>query len=127
MKYRYEIPQGLTDEIKWFKYFSIRSLIVLIAVGALGIPITMILGRLGITIYVIVFWIFFTITITLMTMIKIPNTNWLNGGGEYIDQYLMKRLIRKRQRCLYIKGYNQLTYELSRKMILKNDEGEKES
>lgn len=111
MKYRYEIPQGLTDEIKWFKYFSLRSLIICICVAGLGVPLIKALGGLGITVYLIVGWAFVTIVITLATMIRIPNTNWLKGGGEYIDQYLLKRVIRKRNRCLYIKGYNQVVYE----------------
>lgn len=111
MKYRYEIPQGLTDEIKWFKYFSLRTLIVAIVVAAVGIPIIILLDRFQITIYLIVFWAFITIVITLSTMVRIPNTNWMNGGGEYIDQFLIKRLIRKKNRCLYIKGYDQVIYE----------------
>ena len=119
MKYRYEIPQGLTDEIRWFKYFSLRSLIILVCVAAAGIPIIMLLDCLNITVYLIVFWAFFTIMITLSTMVRIPNTNWLNGGGEYIDQYLIKRLIRKRKRCLYIKGYHQLEYEMEREDYFK--------
>ena len=127
MKHRYEIPQGLTDEIKWFKYFSIRSLIILLCVAALGIPVVMVLGNLGITVYLIVFWVFLTIMITLMTMIRIPNTNWMNGGGEYIDQYLIKRIIRKKHRCLYIKGYDQLNYELKRKEMLETNEGVEKS
>ena len=61
MKYRYEIPQGLTDEIKWFKYFSLRTLIIAVIVAAIGIPIIMLLDRFGITVYLIVFWAFITI------------------------------------------------------------------
>ena len=111
MKYRYEIPQGLTDEIKWFKYFSLRTLIIAVIVAAIGIPIILLLDRFQITVYLIVLWAFITIVITLSTMVRIPNTNWMNGGGEYIDQFLIKRLIRKRNRCLYIKGYDQVIYE----------------
>ena len=111
MKYSYEVPQGLTDEIKWFKYFSLRSLIVCVCVAGVGIPVIKLLGGLGITVYLIVFWVFLTIAVTLITLVRIPNTNWMNGGGEYIDQVLIKRLIRRRNRCLYIKGYNQVVYE----------------
>lgn len=111
MRRSYEIPQGLTDEIKWYKYFTLRSLIVGICVGGLGVPIIKCLSGLGITIYLIVVWILLTMAITFLTMYRIPSTNWLNGGGEYIDQYLLKRLIRRKKHCLYIKGYNQLIYE----------------
>ena len=125
MKYRYEIPQGLTDEIKWFKYFSLRSLIICIGVAGMGVPVIKLLSGLGVTVYLIVFWAFLTILVTLTTMVRIPNTNWMNGGGEYIDQFLVKRLIRKRDRCLYIKGYNQALYEEQVREYGKEKEGEK--
>lgn len=111
MKTRYEIPQGLNDESRWFKYFSLRSLIVCLCTAGLGILLGNLIKGLGITVYFIVFWIVITISITCLTLFKIPNSNWLNGGGEYIDQYLFKILIRKRSRCLYIKGYHQFLYE----------------
>lgn len=124
MKYRYEIPQGLTDEIKWFKYFSLRTLIIAVIVAAIGIPIIMLLDRFGITVYLIVFWAFITIVIALSTMVRIPNTNWMNGGGEYIDQVFIKRMIRKRNRCLYIKGYNQVVYEEKEREWMLSGKGE---
>lgn len=111
MKYSYEVPQGLTDEIKWFKYFSLRSLIACICVAGLGIPVIKLLDRFGITIYLIVFWVFLTIAVAMINLIRIPNTNWMNGGGEHIDQVLIKKMIRRKNRCLYIKGYNQVVYE----------------
>ena len=80
MKHRYEIPQGLTDEIKWFKYFSIRSLIILLCVAALGIPVVMVLGNLGITVYLIVFWVFLS-DIGLYTLLHRSS----NSNLEYVS------------------------------------------
>ena len=57
------------------------------------------------------FWVVLTILITALTLVKIPNSNWLRGGGEYVDQFLLKIFIRNQKKCLYIKGYNQMNYE----------------
>ena len=111
MKTRYEIPQGLTDESRWYKYFSLRSLIICLCVAGVGLLIGNLIKGLGITIYFIVFWVVLTILITALTLVKIPNSNWLRGGGEYVDQFLLKIFIRNQKRCLYIKVYNQMNYE----------------
>ena len=68
-----------------------------------------------------------TIMVTAMTLVKIPNTNWLSGGGEYIDQLVFKRLIRRNNRCLYIKGYNQSIYEERDKEYLKSQKEKEEN
>lgn len=111
MKLRYEIPQGFSDEIKWFKFFSMRSLIVLLGTAAPGVLFIRLFGSAGITLYLIVFWVLVTGCVTACTMFRLPASRWVSGGGEYIDQILIKRLIRKRKRCLYIRGYAQLSCE----------------
>lgn len=117
MKLRYEIPQGFSDEIKWFKFFSMRSLIVLIAVSTPGVFLIRLVSGLGITLYMIVFWVILAGVVTSLTMFRIPSSSWLTGGGEYIDQVLIKRLIRRKTRCLYIKGCHQHLYEAEERDI----------
>lgn len=127
MRHNYEIPQGLTDEIKWYNYFTLRSLIICLCVAGLGIPVIKLLSGLGITLYLIVLWGLLVIMVGFFTTYRIHNTNWLSGGGEYLDLYLIKRLIRKKRRCLYIKGYNQLFYEERNREALRDKEGEEKA
>lgn len=105
MKLTYEIPQGFTDEIRWFRFFSLRSLIVMVSVAAPGIVLIRCFRSLESTLMLIVFWFFVVAVITALTMIRMPGSRWLGGGGEYLDQILVKRILRCRKRCLYIKGY----------------------
>lgn len=95
-----------------------RSLIVLLVTAAPGIFLIKLFSGLGITLYLIILWVFIVAIITGCTMIRKPSSNWLTGGGEYIDQILLKKYIRKKKRCLYIKGYNQLAYEEKMKQDL---------
>lgn len=126
MKTRYEIPQGLTDESRWYKYFSLRSLIICLCVAGVGILIGNLIKGLGITIYFIVFWTVITIFITVLTMVKIPNSNWLRGGGEHVDQFVLKVFIRNQKRCLYIKGYDQMKYEQRVKEAFEKEKEDKQ-
>ncbi len=111
MRLTYEIPQGFTDEIRWFRFFSLRSLLVMICIAAPGILFIRFFSSFGGTLFLIIFWFFVVASVTGLTMIKMPGSQWLGGGGEYLDQILMKRLIRSHKKCLYIKGYKQQEYE----------------
>lgn len=111
MRLTYEVPQGFTDEIRWFRFFPLRSLIVMLCTAAPGLVGLRMLSFLNKSLTIIILWSFVVVVVTGSTMIRIPNTEWLSGGDQYIDQYLIKRLIRRKKRCLYIKGYDQLRYE----------------
>lgn len=111
MNLRCEIPQGFSEETRWFKFLSQRSLVVMLVVAAPGFVFLKLFSSMGLTVQYIVLWAFAVLFITALTMVKMPNTRWMEGGGEYIDQLLLKRTIRKKNRCLYIKGYHQLKYE----------------
>ena len=125
MKTRFKVPAGLGKKAKWYKYFSLRSLLIGLCMAGIGIFIGKIVSRFGIGLYFAVFWAMLTIVITGITMIEIPNSNWLGGGGNTIDSILIKRFVRKKNRCLYIKGYNQYLYEERRREFFKEKEEER--
>lgn len=127
MRLRYEIPTGFDEEIRWLKFFKKRSLIVLLVVLSVGFLLGKFLAApFGLTLYFFIFWLMVTIVVTGSTMLKMPSDNWLLGGGEYLDQILVKRLIRKKKRCLYIKGYSQTAMELEEKAYVRVIEAEEE-
>ncbi len=111
MKLTYDIPQGLTDEVKWLKFFHTRSIKVLAITGIPGVIIARFIRSFRVLVVFLVVWFLFVAICTIPTMILMPASWWLNGGGEYLDQIVLKRYIRKKSRCLYIKGYNQADYE----------------
>lgn len=122
MRTRFEVPASLGKKAKWYKYFSLRSLVVGLVMAAIGVLIGKLISFAGITMYYIVFWAMLTVTVTGLTMIEIPNTNWLRGGGNTVDTLLIKKMIRKKSRCLYIKGADQYRYEELTREYLKKGE-----
>jgi len=111
MKLTYEIPQGFSDEIKWLKFFHTRSIKMLAITVTPGIVIARFLHSFRVLLVFIAFWALLVIILTGSTMIKMPASRWLNGGGQYFDQLALKKFIRSKERCLYVKGYNQTDYE----------------
>lgn len=102
-----EIPEEFSDEEKWFKFFSIHSLIVLAA----GLGIAAGLAKLISLIYtaafvpVMLMGAVVTIIIVIFTMVPRSDTEWLRGGGQSYAKYFTKRILRKMNKRLYVLGY----------------------
>lgn len=111
MKTKFEIPQGFSDEIRYFRFFPLRSLIILLATAAPGFLVVKLCGYFGFSLQAIIIWIFIEAVIVGSTIIPKPRERWKDGGGVTYDRLLVRKLIRRRSRCLYIKGYNQLQYD----------------
>lgn len=111
MKLKYEIPSGFSEEVKYFRFFTVRTLCVMGVVAFPGVLLIRFMTAVGLTVKFLVFWGVLTAICTVATMIPIGQSKWMEGAGNMIDQYLLKKFIRSRKRCLYIKGYNELQYE----------------
>lgn len=105
MRMIYSPPPEFTDDDKWFRYFTKKNLYVLVP----GLFISAILAKyfvsfgLGIPVFIIVAGI--TVILTAFTMIPMPGRTYINGGSLTIDVILVRRYIRKKNACLYVRGY----------------------
>lgn len=57
MRTRFEIPQGFTDEVRFFRYLPLRSLLILLVVAIPGIILFKLLSPFGLGIYVFFAWV----------------------------------------------------------------------
>lgn len=105
MKMVHSIPSEFTDEDKWFKFFKKRNLVVIAA----GLGVTGFFFKIatpfGLGVPLGLFGIVVTVIATIITMIPLPETNYLKGGGQTLDVILLRRYIRKKNKKIYIKGY----------------------
>ena len=49
----------------------------------------------------------FVVLVTGCTMLPYPDTEYLKGGGMTFDVLLIRRIIRRSSKKLYVKGYSQ--------------------
>lgn len=107
VKFTYNIPSEFTDEDKWFKYFTKKDMGVILVTGV----ITLTLYKLSDSLLekpfigLIIGGIIMCISL-FCSMVKLPDTLYLTGGGQTILTLMMRRLVRKRNRVIYIKGYD---------------------
>lgn len=109
MNGRFEVPREFdsTDD-KYLKIFSLTSLLVLMVMAALSVMACKLLIFFGVpSVPVIAVFGIITIAVTATTMIPISADNYMSGGGNTVAQVIIKRFIRRRARCIYVKGYNQ--------------------
>ena len=93
---REEVPMEFADDERWYKYFTKKTLIVLMAAVMFTYLLTVILGlihlqALGLIIGISVFAVF---------NIKLPNTDVLHGGGSTLDVLIARILARRRNGCI---------------------------
>jgi len=105
MPLRHDIPAEFTDEDRWFKFFTKKSLVYI----AFGCFITFLLYRLfsnfGYALTGVAIGLFITAVLAFISMFELPGTAYLSGGGLTLDILLKRLYIRKRSKVIYIKGY----------------------
>lgn len=105
MRLVHEIPSEFNDEDKWFKWFTKRSMLYIVA----GLGSTYLLYRLFMLIHHpfigIIIGAIITVTLGAISMIPIPEGNYLKGSGQTVDVILIRRWIRRGSKTIYTKGY----------------------
>ena len=100
-----EIPSEFTDEEKWFKFFP-KTAFIALGVGTL---FTLLLANLlkgaGLFMATVITGAIPTIICVALIMIPKPDTEWLKGGGQSYSTLIIKRLLRRMKRCIYVLGY----------------------
>ena len=129
MNGRFEVPREFdaTDD-KYLKIFSLTSLLVMMVMAALSVMACKFLVFFGVpSMPVIAVCSIVTIAVTATTMIPIPADNYLSGGGNTVAQVIIKRFIRRRTRCIYVKGYNQYYLDTEARWLVKEALGRDDS
>lgn len=101
----HEIPSEFTDEDRWLKIFSTKSFAVLGVTGIITLLLTKFFGLFGIPLVGAILGGILVVTATGTTMIRKFGDNYLKGAGQTLDRLLILRLIRRRNRVIYVKGY----------------------
>lgn len=107
-KFRYNIPSEFTDEDRWFKYFTKKDLLVIVVTGIL----TGVLFKLSASLinkpYVgLIIGLIIMGASLFCCMVRKPETLYLTGGGQTLATIILRRLIRRKNRVIYVRGYNE--------------------
>ena len=101
----HEIPSEFTDEDRWLNLFSTKSFAVLGVGGVLTLGLYKFFGLFSISLVGGILGFLVTAFATGLTMIPKMGDDYLRGAGQKLDRLLLLWIVRKRNRCIYVKGY----------------------
>lgn len=102
---RHNVPGEFKDETKW-KIFSTKQLgFFAVACFITGLCFKISMALIGAAFPGILTGIIIGIFIMVPVMFKLPETEFLKGGGLYISTFLVRLWIRKRNQKIYVKGW----------------------
>lgn len=103
---RHNVPGEFNSETKWFRFFSNKQLAFLVvALFVLYLCYKVSVNFTGRGFFGVLVGLIIGAVIVAPSMIPIPQTEFLKGGGLTIDIILIRRWIRKRKKCIYVKGW----------------------
>lgn len=102
-----EIPSEFTDEEKWLKIFPMKAFIALGVGAAMTLLLANIFKLIAAALFVPVMIIGGIETAVVIALIMIPKseTEWMTGGGQSYASIILKKILRKANRCIYVLGY----------------------
>lgn len=103
----HEIPSEFTDEDRWLNLFSTKSFAVLGAGGIATLVLCKFLGLFSMQAAGGVLGLLATALATGATMVPKMGDGYMEGAGQKLDRLLLLRLVRRRNRCIYVKGYGE--------------------
>lgn len=105
MRNTFPIPSEFSDEDKWFKYFTKKTLGCTLVSGMLMVLLGNLTLLFGSRAPGLILGSIIVIFVLFITNFKIPETEYLKGAGLTIDVILIRRYLRRRAKCIYVKGY----------------------
>lgn len=102
----FKIPREFKDEDKWFRYFNKKQAATLIITLLADYRFLIFANNHGFLMPALVMAILFTLGIAAIIMIELPtDAMFLTGGGITLEHCLIRVLIRKKNRVIYVKNY----------------------
>jgi len=106
--FRQSIPAEFTDEDRWRLWqFSLSRTTFFTLLGGLGFTCILykVFTVLGIPFVGVVIGLFITIAVSIVTGVKVPQSEYLKGGGLTVFQLLLRLFIRKNNKVVYVRAY----------------------
>lgn len=105
--FRHDIPQEFSDEDRWQVWrFSLskKSFITLLIGGGVTYGLFKLTAMIHVPILGVIMGILLTAAAVALTIIPIPSSEFIKGGGYTLDIILIRKLVRKKKRFVYVRG-----------------------
>lgn len=105
--FRHDVPQEFSDEDRWQIWrisLPRKSFVMLLAGGGVTYLLFKGFALLHLAVFGVVLGLVLTLMVVFLTLIPIPESDYIKGGGLTLDIILIRRMVRRRNRVVYVKG-----------------------
>lgn len=100
-----EVPEEFSKEDdKWLRFFPPKSFGVLVGTLVFTFILIKLFGVMHLSWLGGLIGFLITATFTGLTMIPVGPDNYLKGAGQKLDIIMIRKIVRKLNRCIYVKG-----------------------
>lgn len=103
---KYEIPAEYKDEDRWWK-FTKRQLVYVGLAAGLDYLFFCLLSPFGLIFPIILIDVFITLFLLAIALIPMPSSMYLYGGGMMLETILLRLILRRMNRVIYTKNYDE--------------------
>lgn len=103
MDLREEVPREFSDDERWYRFFTRKSIVVLLVMGVISLLLVKFLGFIGLRTAGVYIALILSGAVMLAVMLPIPEGDVLHGSGCTCDVILFRMLVRKRTGRVYRK------------------------
>lgn len=101
---REEVPREFSDDERWYRYFTRKSIFALLIMGVLSMGIIKFFNFIGLQLIGIYVALILTCVVMAAIMLPIPEGDCLHGSGCTCDIILMRLYVRHKKQYIYIKN-----------------------
>lgn len=103
-KLREDVPREFTDDVRWYRYFTQPLLIALGVTVAISFFLCRILASIHLLPLGLLLSTIQIILVIIFMCTSIPKGNLMNGSGMLLYDYFFRKILRRMNRLVYIKG-----------------------
>lgn len=104
--FTHENPGGvLTNQERWLYIFTRKSFLATLIAVVFSFGLFRLMAGFGLTIPGLIIGVFIVLMVYLITTLKVPEGYLLYGQGLTIDIILLRILLRKSNKIIYVKNY----------------------
>lgn len=104
---REEVPREFSDDERWYRFFSRKSILVLLIMGVMDLAIVKFFAFIHLQTPGIFVAIILTVVVMAAVMLPIPEGDVLHGSGSTCDVILFRLYVRRKNSKIYVRN---LTY-----------------
>lgn len=104
---REEVPREFADDERWYRFFTRKSILVLLIMGVISLLIVKFFMWMGIHMVGIYIALALLGIVMLLVMLPVPEGDILHGSGCTCDIILLRLLIHRKKAKIYMKGYRE--------------------